>query len=95
MGVPTPAVGGYQQGFGYQQQPAQPAVPAPQNTQPYGTSQLFGNQPQQPYTPAFNSNVPQGVPQADPMQQTGQIPPQPSAMEQDQRGIPAFLRRKK
>lgn len=95
MGVPTPAVGGYQQGFGYQQQPTQPVPPVPQNTQPYGTSQLFGNQPQQPYTPAFNSNAPQGVPQADPMQQTGQIPPQPSAMEQDQRGIPAFLRRKK
>ena len=82
-------------GGGYQQQPTQPVPPVPQNTQPYGTSQLFGNQPQQPYTPAFNSNAPQGVPQADPMQQTGQIPPQPSAMEQDQRGIPAFLRRKK
>ena len=95
MGVPTPAVGGYQQGFGYQQQPQQPASAVPQSTQAYGTSQLFGNQPQQPYTPAFNSNVPQGVPQADPMQQTGTIPPQPSAMEQDQRGIPAFLRRKK
>jgi len=88
MGVPN--VAGYQQGFGYQQQTA-PVQPVQQPTQQYGTSQLFGNQPQQPYTPAFNNG--QGVP-ADtiPVQP---VAPQTAAMEQDQRGIPAFLRRKK
>lgn len=92
MGVPT--VGGYQQGFGYQQ----PAQPAPQQpAQPaYGTSQLFGNQPQQPYTPAFNTQAQAMTGDTIPMQPVvPQTPPQPSAMEQDQRGIPAFLRRKK
>ncbi len=92
MGVPS--VGGYQQGFGYQQQTA-PVQPVQQPAQQqYGTSQLFGNQPQQPYTPAFNTAA-QGAP-ADtiPVQPVNQAP-QASAMEQDQRGIPAFLRRKK
>ncbi|MBP3637851.1 MAG: cell division protein FtsZ [Clostridia bacterium] len=97
MGVPTPAMGGYQQGFGYQQQtaPVQPVQQPQQATQTYGQSQLFGNQPQQPYTPAFN-NPQQGV-NADtmPVQPVGQMPVQNNAMEQDQRGIPAFLRRKK
>lgn len=85
MGVPAAANPGYQQGFGYQQP-----------TQPYGTSQLFGNQPQQAYTPAFGgaSQVMGAETVPMPMQATAQIP-QPSAMEQDQRGIPAFLRRKK
>ncbi|MBE5803362.1 MAG: cell division protein FtsZ [Clostridiales bacterium] len=95
MGVPTAAVNGYQQGFGYQQtapvQPVQPAQPAQQ----YGTSQLFGNQPQQPYTPAFNSAAPAAPADTVPVQPVAQATPQPSAMEQDQRGIPAFLRRKK
>ena len=88
MGVPN--VAGYQQGFGYQQQTA-PVQPVQQPTQQYGTSQLFGNQPQQPYTPAFNNG--QGAP-ADtiPVQP---VAPQAAAVEQDQRGIPAFLRRKK
>ncbi len=91
MGVPAAATG-FQQGFGYQQ-PTAPVQPV-QPTQQYGSSQLFGNQPQQAYTPAFAA--PQGVP-ADtiPVQPVNQTPPQPSAMEQDQRGVPAFLRRKK
>jgi len=62
------------------------------NTTAYGTSQLFGNQPQQPYQSAFG-NQPQAMPQDTGMNQ--QMPPQPSAIETDQRGIPAFLRRKK
>ena len=94
MGVPSTPVNGYQQGFGYQQN-SQPMQSVPQSTQQYGTSQLFGNQPQQPYTPAFGSNqAPSGM-GGDTVQMQPQLPPQPSAMEQDQRGIPAFLRRKK
>ena len=89
MGVP--AVNGFQQGFGYQtQQPVQQQTApqaVPQSTNAYGTSQLFGNQPQQPYQSAFG-----GQQEAAPAQQT---PPQPSAIEMDQRGVPAFLRRKK
>ena len=92
MGVPTPAVGGYQQGFGYQPQQQTPAQPAPQQTAPYGTSQLFGNQPQQPYQSAFGNQQESAPVQPAPQQQT---PPQPSAIEMDQRGVPAFLRRKK
>ncbi len=92
MGVPT--VGGFQQGFGYQpqQQNTVPMQPVNPNTTAYGTSQLFGNQPQQPYQSAFG-NQPQAMPQDTGMNQ--QMPPQPSAIETDQRGIPAFLRRKK
>ena len=97
MGVPAPAVGGYQQGFGYPQQPTQPVQPVqPAPQQPvYGTSQLFGNQPQQAYTPAFNAPVQQPMGDMMAAQPTVQVPPQPSAIEQDQRGVPAFLRRKK
>ncbi|MBQ8655306.1 MAG: cell division protein FtsZ, partial [Clostridia bacterium] len=89
MGVP--AMGGFQQqGFGYQQQPQQTAPQAvPQATSAYGTSQLFGNQPQQAYQPAF------GQQETAPMQPQVQTPPQPAALETDQRGVPAFLRRKK
>ena len=90
MGVPN--VGGYQQGFGYQPQQQTPAQPAPQQTAPYGTSQLFGNQPQQPYQSAFGNQQESAPVQPAPQQQT---PPQPSAIEMDQRGVPAFLRRKK
>ena len=90
MGVPN--VGGFQQGYGYQPQQQAPAQPAPQQSAPYGTSQLFGNQPQQPYQSAFGNQQESAPAQAAPQQQT---PPQPSAMEMDQRGVPAFLRRKK
>ena len=90
MGVPN--VGGFQQGYGYQPQQQAPAQPAPQQSAPYGTSQLFGNQPQQPYQSAFGNQQESAPAQAAPQQQT---PPQPSAIEMDQRGVPAFLRRKK
>ncbi len=95
MGVP--AVGGFQpqQNFGGGYQPQQPAPQ--QSAQPaYGTSQLFGNQPQQPYTPAFGAQTQTVAGNTMPLQPVApQQPAQPSAMEQDQRGIPAFLRRKK
>lgn len=91
MGVPS--MGNMQQGFGgYQAQPAQPTSQmqaVPQGTSQYGTSQLFGNQPQQPYQPAFTQQ------ETAPVQPQVQTPPQPSAIEMDQRGVPAFLRRKK
>ena len=49
---------------------------------------------QQPYQPAFNAQ--QTAPVAPEMPaQPQQMPPQPSAVEMDQRGVPAFLRRKK
>lgn len=91
MGVPS--MGSMQQGFGgYQAQPTQQTSQmqaVPQGTSQYGTSQLFGNQPQQPYQPAFVQQ------ETAPMQPQIQTPPQPSAIETDQRGVPAFLRRKK
>ncbi len=96
MGVPN--VGGFQQqGFGSYQQPQQQPAPQQPAQQAYGTSQLFGNQPQQPYTPAFNTPAQALNGTAAPVQATAPIQPlqQPAAMEQDQRGIPAFLRRKK
>ncbi len=84
MGVPTPSAGSYQQfgGFGQQAQPVQS-----QATAPYGQGQLF-SQPtqQQSYQPAFGT-APQQV------QATGAN--EAPAMEKDDRGVPAFLRRKK
>lgn len=97
MGVPTPAAGGYQAGFGYQpQQGAQPQ----QGGMNYGATQqpLFNSQPPQPYAPAFGNNMPQQPMSPmgnDPAVAPAQTPPQPSSMERDDRGIPAFLRRKK
>ncbi len=87
MGVPQPAA---QQPVVYQQpvQPAQqPAVP--QTTNPYGTSQLFGNQPQQ-----------QGfqAPAQQPMMggATGPMAPQqPVAQPQaDSRGVPLWMKKR-
>ncbi len=82
MGVPTPSAGGYQQfgGFG-QQQPVQS-----QATAPYGQGQLFSQPVQQSYQPAFGTS-------AQPAQATGAN--EAPAMEKDDRGVPAFLRRKK
>jgi hypothetical protein len=92
MGVP--AMGGFQQGFGgfqgQQTQQTSAMQSVPQTTNNYGTSQLFGNQPQQPYQSAFGAQQ-----EAAPVQPQVQTPPQPSAIETDQRGVPAFLRRKK
>ena len=86
MGVPMPASSGYQPGFGYS---------TPQQGQPmgYGNTQqpLFNQQPQQPYMQQFNGSSVQSAPAEQPMQ----TPPQPSSMEKDDRGVPAFLRRNK
>ena len=87
MGVPTPAAG-YQNGFGYQQQAQQPQQPMGfgNNQQP-----LFQQQAQQPYASHFGNTM-QAAP-VNEMQPT--TPPQPSTMEKDDRGVPAFLRRSK
>ena len=89
MGVPTPAAG-YQNGFGYQQQAQQPQ----QQPLTYGNSQqpLFQQQVQQPYASQFGNGMQQPM-NEQPMQPA--TPPQPSSMEKDDRGVPAFLRRKK
>ena len=91
MGVPMPQM----------QQPAFQPAPAfntsaqqPVNPNTYGNTQqpLFNQQPQQPYASNFGNPAPvQPAPVADP--NAGQ--PAPSATDKDERGIPAFLRRKK
>lgn len=95
MGVPTPAAGGYQPGFGYNA-PQQQGMQQPMG---YGNTQqpLFNNQqPQQPYTPQFGNSMNQQAPMGgEPAVPPVQTPPQPSTMEKDDRGVPAFLRRKK
>ena len=83
------------------QQPAFQPAPAfntsaqqPVNPNTYGNTQqpLFNQQPQQPYASNFGNPAPvQPAPVADP--NAGQ--PAPSATDKDERGIPAFLRRKK
>ncbi|MBQ8201692.1 MAG: cell division protein FtsZ [Clostridia bacterium] len=95
MGVPQPA---QQQPVVYQQQPAQqPAVP--QTTNPYGTSQLFGNQQQQPYQPAFSAQQP-AAPQQQPMMggSTGPMAPQqpaaPMQPQADSRGVPLWMKKR-
>ena len=94
MGVPTPAAGGYQPGFGYNapQQGAQQPMGYGNNQQP-----LFNQQPQQPYTSQFGNtmNMPAVNPMGEPAVPPVQTPPQPSSLEKDDRGVPAFLRRKK
>jgi len=78
-----------------QQQPAiQPQQP--NNPAPYGTSQLFGNQPQQPYQPAFNNTQSQApVNQNAPMQPMQPAAPAPQQPATDNRGVPAWLNRRK
>ncbi len=101
MGVPSPAAGGFQTGFngGYNPGNYNGYTPAPPQQGNFGG---FGNGyvPQQTaqYTPAFPSNQ-QGMNQGSPMGGAPAVPPaqppQPSAMEKDELGVPAFLRRKK
>ena len=98
-GVPTPAAP-YQPTFqGFQQAPTQPLAPVqPQGTaqQPvYGQSQLFSQPVQQPYQPTFGNTGTRPTvqaPEAAPVVQQPQVNPN---MEKDDRGVPAFLRRKK
>jgi len=110
MAVPQqPSNQGFQQqGFGgaFQPQPVQqpqmtqqqPAIQPqqPNNPAPYGTSQLFGNQPQQPYQPAFNNTQSQApVNQTAPMQPMQPAAPAPQQPATDNRGVPAWLNRRK
>ncbi len=101
MGVPSAVAGGFQTGFnggnGYNPNGFNGYTPA----QPQQPQQGFGNGfngyvPQQTsqFTPVFNSNQ-QGNMGAAPAVPPAQQPPQPSAMEKDELGVPAFLRRKK
>ena len=92
MGVPqTPAAPAYQPGFGYTPAPAAPAVQQPT----YGNNQqpLFNQAPQQPYTSQFG-NAPQAGQMGDTIvnQPAMTTPPQTSAMQKDDRNVPAFLR---
>lgn len=90
---PAPAftTGGVQPVQPVMQQPTQPNVPV-QPQQPYGQSQLF-NQPVVPnYQPTFGNTNTQPVQQPEPQVQQ---PAGNPAMERDDRGVPAFLRRKK
>ena len=101
MGVPSPAAGGFQTGFnnGYTPGNYNGYTPAPPQQNGFGG---FGNGyvPQQTtqYTPTFPANQ-QGMNQGNPMGSAPAVPPaqppQPSAMEKDELGVPAFLRRKK
>ena len=94
MGVPNPGMSGVASGFGFSNQPTQPG----QMFVPYGNQQtqqpLFPNQPVAPHQPVFNTNV---QPPMQPVQQeqVRQESPALSNTEKDERGIPAFLRRKK
>ena len=95
MGVPANA-GGFQPGFGGGYAPGnyQGYAPAQPQQQPGFGGGFGGYAPQQGgYTPAFPANQ-QGMNQGAPAPQAAQ-PPQPSAMEKDELGVPAFLRRKK
>lgn len=101
MGVPSPAAGGFQTSFnnGYTPGNYNGYTPAPPQQNGFGG---FGNGyvPQQTtqYTPTFPANQ-QGMNQGNPMGSAPAVPPaqppQPSAMEKDELGVPAFLRRKK
>ena len=101
MGVPSPAAGGFQTGFnnGYTPGNYNGYTPAPPQQKGFAG---FGNGyvPQQTtqYTPTFPANQ-QGMNQGNPMGSAPAVPPaqppQPSAMEKDELGVPAFLRRKK
>ncbi|MBR4082558.1 MAG: cell division protein FtsZ [Clostridia bacterium] len=95
MGVPNPAAG-YQTGFSYQQPVPQPQQQA-QQPMGYGNTQqpLFQQQAQQPYASQFGNTVQNAPVMGEPAVQPMQTPPQPSSMEKDDRGVPAFLRRGK
>jgi len=98
MGVPNPAAAPQQPAFQVPVQPTQPVVP--QNTNPYGTSQLFGNQPQQqPFQPAFNQQQPVAPVQQQPMMggATGPMAPQQNLAPQpqaDSRGVPVWMKKR-
>ncbi len=103
MGVPSAVAGGFQTGFGgsngYNPTGFNGYTPAqPQQPQQQGFGGGFnGYVPQQTtqYNPAFASNQQQNPMGAAPAVPPAQQPPQPSAMEKDELGVPAFLRRKK
>ena len=96
MGVPTPAAP--QQPQVFQQQPVQQV---PQNTNPYGGQQMFGQQPlqqpqqaQQPFQSAFQ---PQQQPQNPLMGgATGPMAPQQPVQQpqQDSRGVPVWMKKR-
>jgi hypothetical protein len=75
----------------------QPVVP--QNTNPYGMNQLFGNQPvQQPYQQTFGGQQPM-MPQQQPMMggATGPMAPQqpaPAQPQADSRGVPMWMKKR-
>lgn len=95
MGVPNPSVSGMASGFGFTGQPAQTG----QMFVPYGTpqqgQQLFPNHPVAPHQPVFNANVPVPMQPMPGQEQAQQGTGEPESTEKDERGIPAFLRRKK
>ncbi len=97
MGVPAPQSAYQQQPYGGFQQPTGPQpVMQPQGMQqqPYGQPQLFSQPVQQPYQSTFGNTNAQPVQPMDTGMQSAQQAPNPN-MEKDDRGIPAFLRRKK
>ncbi len=94
MGVPQ-AAQQPQQPVAFQQ----PAAAVPQTTNPYGSSQLFGNQPQQQgFQPAFAAQQPAAQPQQQPMMggSTGPMAPQQPAMQPqaDSRGVPLWMKKR-
>ena len=104
MGVPSAVAGGFQTGFGgsngYNPNGfnGYPSAQPQQQPQQQGFGGGFnGYVPQQTtqYNPAFASNQQQNPMGAAPAVPPAQQPPQPSAMEKDELGVPAFLRRKK
>ena len=90
MGVPAAAQTGYQPGFGYQQPAQQPQPTGYGNSQ----QQLFQPQATQQYTPQFGQIGVQAGQQPEQAMPQTQTPPQSSRMDRDDKGIPAFLRRK-
>lgn len=93
MGVPSFAQNGYQPGFGLQQQPTQQAQPINPGMTNYGNTnqQLFQTTQHTGYVPQFNTQAAQTTAENPTV---GNVP-QPTNVEKDDRGIPAFLRRKK
>ncbi|MBQ8555221.1 MAG: cell division protein FtsZ, partial [Clostridia bacterium] len=91
MGVPQPAG---QQPNVYQQPVQQNAVP--QTTNPYGTSQLFGQQQQTAFQPTFGQTAPQQQPMMG--GNTGPMAPQqpaaPAQPQADSRGVPVWMKKR-